>query len=149
MEPLDRWWVRIGFGFALLAAVGLGFWLGSAAGSPWPSYSAVFDEVAGSVVNVSVEGSEVHVGSGFVVGPEEVVTARHLVVPSSPADATQVLVRDIRGRTLPAAVVGTDARTDLALLSVPGAGFAPVRWGASAELRVGDTVIAIGNPYGL
>jgi serine protease Do len=73
-----------------------------------------------------------------------VVTARHLVV-----DAEQVLIRDISGRTIPAAVVGTDARTDLALLRVPGAGLQPVDLDLSDERPVGDTVIAIGNPYGL
>jgi S1-C subfamily serine protease len=136
-------------GAVLVALVGLsvGYGLGRSAHSEppgWPTYAAVFDGVAESVVNVSIEGPSARVGSGFAVSGTEVITARHLVI-----DAEQVLVRDIHGRTLPAEVVGTDARSDLALLAVPGAGFPAVSFGGSAELRVGDTVIAIGNPYAL
>lgn len=147
-SPREAW--RAGLGVVAVALAGLvvGFWLGSATPEPpepaWPSYAAVFDRVASGVVNVSLEGSTTRVGSGFAVTEEEVVTARHLVI-----DADQVLIRDISGRTLPAAVVGTDARTDLALLRVPGAGLRPVALDPSPERPVGDTVIAIGNPYGL
>ncbi|MEQ1503077.1 MAG: trypsin-like peptidase domain-containing protein [Myxococcota bacterium] len=132
---------------AAVVASAAGFALGrSTAPRPgWPTYAAVFDQVAAGVVNVSVEGPSTRVGSGFAVSADQVVTAGHLV--TGPAD--QVWVRDIDGRTLPAAVVGTDARTDLALLEVPGAGFSPVALGGSDRVRVGDTVIAIGNPYGL
>lgn len=125
----------------------LGAWLARPAppfGRPWPSYADVFERVATGVVNVSLESPTVRVGSGFAVSPDEIVTARHLVV-----DAEQVLVRDRLGRTLPAVVVGTDARSDLALLAVPGAGFQAVTLGDSRRVRVGDTIIAIGNPYGL
>ena len=73
------------------------------------------------------------VGSGFAVAPDEVVTARHLVI-----DAEQVLVRDIHGRTLPAEVVGTDARTDSSRCSaVPDAGFVPVALGIGGPPRWG------------
>lgn len=140
------WWVA---GAVLVALVGLsvGYGLGRSAPrepAEWPTYAAVFDRVAESVVNVSLEGPSARVGSGFAVSSDEVVTARHLVV-----DAEQVLVRDIHGRTLPAAVVGTDARSDLALLKVPDAGLVAVSLGGSADLRIGETVIAIGNPYAL
>ncbi len=133
----------------VLLAVAAAAWLGFQAGSrgptgPWPTYAEVFDRVAPVVVNVSVEGPETRVGSGFAVSTTEVVTARHLVV-----DAGAVVVRDIGGWALPAEVVGTDARTDLALLRVRGGGLQPAVLGASNPLRVGYTVIAIGNPYGL
>lgn len=128
----------------LIAGFGVGFV--TATREAWPTYAAVFDQVAPGVVNVSLEGPVARVGSGFALSADEVVTARHLVV-----DAEQVLIRDISGRTLPAAVVGTDARSDLALLKVPGAGFLPLDLAeaGAAPPRVGDTVIAIGNPYGL
>jgi serine protease Do len=131
---------------ALIAAALAGFAVGRAGGgSAWPSYAPVFDRVAAGVVNVSVDGASVRLGSGFAVGPDEVVTARHLVIDA----ASHVLIRDLDGRTLPAAVVGVDARTDLALLSVPGAHFQPNALGATDGLRIGDPVFAIGNPYGL
>ncbi|MEZ4239406.1 MAG: trypsin-like peptidase domain-containing protein [Myxococcota bacterium] len=145
-SPREGWRTAIlGVAVALLGLV-VGFRLGTVRPrpEPWPSYAAVFERVAPSVVNVSLEGPVTRVGSGFAISPEEIVTARHLVV-----DAEQVLVRDISGRTLPAAVVGTDARTDLALLRVPGAGLQPVGVEDPVAHRVGDTVIAIGNPYGL
>lgn len=129
------------------AAVG-GFLLGSRDEPPaeptWPSYAEVFGEVAGGVVNVSLETPSARIGSGFVVSPREVVTARHLVV-----DAERVTVRDIHGRTLGAEVVGTDARTDLALLRLTDGELVPLELGSTADLRVGDTVVAIGNPFGL
>jgi serine protease Do len=140
--------------FAVLAcAVGIALGLAiahvrassSARPQEWPSYADTFEAVAPSVVNVSVGGQEGRVGTGFAVGPDEVVTARHLVVDTDQA----IAVRDIAGRTLSASITGMDARTDLALLRVPGGDLAPVALGRSEPVRVGDTVLAIGNPYGL
>lgn len=110
----------------------------------WTSYAEVYAEVAPVVVNVSVQEPEPRVGSGFAVAPDQVVTARHLV-----ADASTVTVRTVAGREVGARVVGTDARTDLALLQVQRAAFEPAVLGTTEHLAVGDTVLAIGNPYGL
>ena len=131
---------------SVLAAGAAGFFLGSSRppAPAWPTYAPMFDRVAPVVVNVSVEEPELRIGSGFAVSETEVVTSRHLIV-----DATSVIVRDIGGWALPAEVVGTDARTDLALLRVQDGGLRPARLGQSSSLRVGDTVLAIGNPYGL
>jgi len=138
---------------ALALALGTSVVVGAAVGAAvartgntggWPSYAALFDAAAPAVVNVTVDGPEARVGSGFAVSADEVVTARHLVV-----DADDLTVLDVQGRRLPAQVVGTDARTDLALLRVGGASLTPARLGTSAGLRVGDAVVAIGNPYGL
>ncbi len=110
----------------------------------WTSYSDVYQAVAPSVVNVAVDGESLGVGSGFAVGTDKVVTARHLV-----QGATSISVLGLDGLEYEAAVLGSDARTDLALLDVPGASLQPVRLGRSHTLMVGDTVLAIGNPYGL
>lgn len=120
---------------------------GSTSGSAWqatrwPSYAELFDAAAPSVVNVQVE-QPAAVGSGFAVSAHEVITARHLVL-----DAGGIYVRGIGGWSLPARVVGEDARTDLALLRVDDAELPEVRLGRVASARVGDTVVAIGNPYG-
>lgn len=129
---------------ALAVGVAAGaLWVGGGDGR-WASYAAVYDDVAPVVVNVAVEAPDVRVGSGFAVAPDRVVTARHLVV-----DATEVVVRRLDGDALPARVLGTDARTDLAVLEVPAGGLSPASLGATSSLRVGDTVLAIGNPYGL
>jgi serine protease Do len=84
-------------------------------------------------------------GSGFIISPDGyVVTNNHVVEHASEVD---IALDD--GRTLPAKVVGTDKRTDLALLKVSdGARLPYVEWGSGAP-RVGDWVIAVGNPFGL
>jgi S1-C subfamily serine protease len=111
--------------------------------APWPAYDRVFAEVAPGVVSVTVAGTEPRFGSGFAVGPGEIVTARHLVVDGA------ILVRDADGRELPGALAGADARTDLALVWVPGLDAPALPLGRSDDLPVGRTVIAIGDPYGL
>ncbi|HMK88276.1 MAG TPA: Do family serine endopeptidase [Methylocystis sp.] len=84
-------------------------------------------------------------GSGFIISPDGyVVTNNHVV-----EHASEVEIALEGGKTLPAKVVGTDKRTDLALLKVNDGGNLPyVEW-SSATPRVGDWVIAIGNPFGL
>jgi serine protease Do len=84
-------------------------------------------------------------GSGFIISPDGyVVTNNHVV---DHANEVEVALDD--GRTLPAKVVGTDKRTDLALLKISDGQKLPcVEWG-SATPRVGDWVIAVGNPFGL
>jgi len=84
-------------------------------------------------------------GSGFVITNDGyVVTNNHVV-----EHATQVEVTFDDGRTLPAKIIGTDKRTDLALLKINDGNNLPhVDW-ASSSPRVGDWVIAVGNPFGL
>jgi serine protease Do len=84
-------------------------------------------------------------GSGFFISADcYVVTNNHVV---EHATAVQITTDD--GRKLEAKVVGTDPKTDLALLKVSDSGSYPyVRLGTTAP-RVGDWVIAVGNPFGL
>ncbi|WP_439573545.1 Do family serine endopeptidase [Phreatobacter sp.] len=83
-------------------------------------------------------------GSGFFISADGyIVTNNHVV-----RDATEVEVVMDGGRTLRARVIGTDQRTDLALLKAEGTDFPFVRFAPQAP-RVGDWVIAVGNPFGL
>jgi serine protease Do len=84
-------------------------------------------------------------GSGFIISADGyVVTNNHVV-----EHANEVEVTLDSGKTLPAKIIGTDKRTDLALLKVTDGGNLPyVEWSATAP-RVGDWVIAVGNPFGL
>jgi serine protease Do len=84
-------------------------------------------------------------GSGFFISADGyIVTNNHVV-----DHATEVTVTTNDGKTLAAKVIGTDAKSDLALLKVQDAGTYPFVKFAEHTPRVGDWVIAVGNPFGL
>lgn len=85
-------------------------------------------------------------GSGVIVDAAKghVLTNHHVI---DKADEIVVTLND--GRSLPARVVGTDAATDLAVLAIEPKNLQAVRLADSGELRVGDFIVAIGNPFGL
>jgi len=88
-------------------------------------------------------------GTGFVIvygGLDYIVTNYHVI------DALlQITVTFSDGSSYPAKVVGSDPYSDLALVSVsaPATEFHPLQLGSSSALQVGESVVAIGNPYGL
>jgi serine protease Do len=85
-------------------------------------------------------------GSGFIIDPSGLIITNNHVIEG--ADQINVTFND--GSTLPAKVVGRDAQTDIALLRVkPKAPLAIARLGDSDRARVGEWVVAIGNPFGL
>jgi serine protease Do len=84
-------------------------------------------------------------GSGFFINANGyIVTNNHVVEKAREITAT---LKD--GRELKATVVGRDERTDLAVLKVEGNNFPFVQFAPEARVRVGDWVVAIGNPFGL
>ncbi len=90
-------------------------------------------------------------GSGFIVSADGyVVTNNHVVSPDQRAQLEEVTVTLPNGTEYQAEVVGTDPSSDLAVLKIQRAEPFPfVNFGDSAQARVGDWVIAIGNPFGL
>jgi serine protease Do len=85
-------------------------------------------------------------GSGFIINADGYIITNHHVV----ADASEIKVILSDERTLEAKVVGSDPKTDIALLKVEPADKLPVvTLGDSDKLEVGDWVVAIGNPFGL
>ena len=85
-------------------------------------------------------------GSGFIIDPSGVVVTNSHVI--SEADEVSVILND--GTTLKAEVIGRDQKTDLALLKVtPTKPLKAVKFGDSDKLRLGEWVIAIGNPFSL
>ncbi|NWO01690.1 MAG: DegQ family serine endoprotease [Idiomarinaceae bacterium] len=140
-----------------------------------PTLAPMLEEVTPAVVNISVKGKrEVRqrlpealrfffgpdspreqvrerpfrgLGSGVIIDAEKgyVVTNNHVV-----DDATEILVTLKNGREFDAKVIGTDERSDVALLKIEnGENLTAIELGKSSELRVGDFVVAIGNPFGL
>lgn len=158
----------------LLAAViilqtGLGFKSdsGGAATGPY-SYSVAVERAAPSVVNIYTtnlppearrnplfddprfrqfynrQRVQQSLGSGVIVSADGLIlTNRHVI-----ADAIEILVLLHDGREAIASVVGSDADTDLALLRINSGELQPMRLGQPDQARVGDVVLAIGNPFG-
>src|SRR5262249_40913727 len=84
-------------------------------------------------------------GSGFVINQNgHIITNNHVV-----EGATEITVKLSDGREFSAKVVGRDPKTDLALLKVEATGLPTIAMGDSADLKVGEPVMAIGNPFGL
>jgi serine protease Do len=85
-------------------------------------------------------------GSGFIIDSSGyVVTNNHVI---EDADAIHVILQD--GIEIDAKLVGHDPKTDLAVLKIESDKPLPtLTWGDSAKARVGDWVVAIGNPFGL
>ena len=83
-------------------------------------------------------------GSGFIVSPDGYVLTNAHVVDSS----TQVTVRLLDRREFPARIVGTDPTTDVAVLKIEATGLTPAPFGDSDKSRVGEWVLAVGNPLG-
>jgi len=84
-------------------------------------------------------------GSGVIVSADGYILTNNHVVD----DATDIEVVLKDKRQLKAKVVGTDPRTDIAVLKIPATGLSSVTIGDSAKMRVGDVVLAIGDPFGI
>ncbi len=141
------------------------------------SFADIFDQVSPAVVQITVESTverragqrlqipgfpgfgfqipeteeeaeprtQTGAGSGFFISASGfIVTNNHVV-----ENATEITVTLADGRELPARLVGRDQDTDLAVIKVEGGDFPFVSFEEQAQPRVGDWVIAVGNPFGL
>ena len=113
----------------------------------------IFEISEPGVVRVNVQRNQTSVmgvggiGSGFVFDIEgHIITNAHVVV-----NATKVVVTFLDGREYNAEIVGTDVYTDIAIIKVDSdlAVLHPLTLGDSSKLRVGESIAAIGNPFGL
>ena len=84
-------------------------------------------------------------GSGVIVNPDGyIVTNNHVVAEG---DEIQVVLGD--QRKFEAELIGTDPKTDLAIVKIEASGLPFLSWGDSSTLEVGEMVVAVGNPFGL
>jgi len=109
-------------------------------GSPFEQFFKHFREQQGPGRDTTA------LGSGFIVDPSGyVVTNEHVI-----DEASEIHVTLSDGKDFPAKLIGADKKTDLALLKVDaGQALPAVPWGNSDASRVGDWVLAVGNPFGL
>ncbi len=99
-----------------------------------------------NVPNQPLERKTSSLGSGVIVDAKRglVLTNNHVI-----ANAQQITVTLRDGRQLEAEIVGTDPETDVAVIKIPPDNLTAVKTANSDNLRVGDFVVAIGNPFGL
>ena len=109
-------------------------------------YNKVKDSVVGIVVTVT-DGFQAGVGSGtgIIISEDGYITTNAHVV----SDATTVKVVLGDGTEYDAEVIGYDEKTDLAVVKINATGLKPAEFGNSDALVVGESVVAIGNPYGV
>ena len=91
------------------------------------------------------EQSQSSLGSGVIVSQQGFILTNHHVVEA--ADEIQVALAD--GRDIPAKLVGADPETDLAVLKVDLKNLPAMTFGSSDNIKIGDVVLAIGNPFGV
>ena len=114
------------------------------------SVQKVAAQVLPSVVEISVSGpQESGSGSGIILSSDgEILTNNHVVAIAGKSGKMTVSFND--GSTAPARIVGTDPLTDTAVIKAQGvSGLKPATIGKSSSLQVGQSVVAIGSPFGL
>ncbi|WP_157432408.1 S1C family serine protease [Aeromicrobium sp. Root472D3] len=118
--------------------------------APSGTVEQVADKVLPSVVQINVKGGqESGSGTGIIISSDgEIMTNNHVVSVAGDDGTITVAFND--GTNAKAEIVGTDPKTDLAVIKADGkSGLTPAALGTSADLKVGQEVVAIGSPFGL
>ncbi len=109
-----------------------------------PAVVGVTVSVDQAVGGQAAQSQEYGYGTGFIISQNGYIVTNNHVVDGS--DSVKVTLID--GSEYDAQVVGVDASTDLAVLKIDAQGLTVASFGDSSELKVGETVVAIGNPLG-
>jgi serine protease Do len=110
-----------------------------------PLFRQFFGDNSGGQFNVPDEQRSDGLGSGVIVSPEGYILTNNHVVDG----ATNVTVTLSDKRELKARVVGTDPRTDIAVIKIDASNLPTITVGNSDNVQVGDYALAIGNPFGV
>ena len=110
-----------------------------------PMFRQFFGQQFGQQDQQPQEQREHSLGSGVIVSSDGYILTNNHVVDG--ASDIKVSLKD--KREFKAQVVGTDPKTDIAVLKIPVTGLTPITFGDSARTQVGDFVLAIGNPFGV
>ncbi|MEU4214499.1 trypsin-like peptidase domain-containing protein [Actinoplanes sp. NPDC026623] len=109
------------------------------------SMAEIVAAVKDSVVSITTQTGE---GSGVILTADGYIVTNNHVVATAQGDTVTVIFAD--GKKAQAKIVGTDPRTDLAVIKADGvSGLTAAKFGSSANMQVGDTVLALGSPLGL
>jgi putative serine protease PepD len=119
--------------------------------APSEALARVAQEVLPSVVSITVEeGNATAQGSGVIISEDGRILTNNHVVESAANSSSGLTVTFSNGDTADATIEGRDPATDLAVIQAQDvSGLRPATFGNSADLHVGDTVLAIGSPLGL
>ncbi|WP_102143955.1 S1C family serine protease [Mycobacterium hubeiense] len=122
-----------------------------AASVPTGSVEQVAAKVVPSVVKLETNlGRQSEEGSGIILSPDGLILTNNHVVSAAKDRAAETKVTFSDGRTAEFTVVGTDPSSDIAVVKAQGvSNLTPITLGSSANLRVGQDVVAIGSPLGL
>ncbi|MDA8387731.1 MAG: DegQ family serine endoprotease [Nitrospiraceae bacterium] len=90
------------------------------------------------------EQRQMSLGSGVIVDPNGIILTNDHVVKGAQKITVTIGQNSYKGK-----VIGADAKTDLAVVRINAHGLPAIKWGDSDKLRAGDTVMAIGSPFGL
>jgi serine protease Do len=115
---------------------------------PFDQFNEFFDKFNAPLNNDETYSNSkaMSLGSGFIIDPAGFIVTNHHVINN----ADEIHVKLLDNTELPAKLIGSDQKTDLALLKVDVKAPLPyVKFGDSSRARVGDWIIAIGNPFGL
>lgn len=111
-----------------------------------PFFRRFFDEEFGGLFDRQREFTQTSLGSGVIVdGTNGYILTNYHVIKG----ADEIKVKLFDKRVFDGTVIGYDAKTDVAVIKIKADGLRAIKWGDSDKLKVGETVIAIGNPYGL
>ena len=104
-----------------------------------------FKKFFGDQFRTPKERKSFSLGSGVIVDPKGfILTANHVIQGADEIKVTLNDKREFKGK-----IVGTDAMTDIGVIKIDADNLPPIKMGDSSKLRVGDSVLAIGTPYGL